>query len=185
VYDSLGMNGASTTVLSRIFNAAHWTGQLQHRRPDLVVINYGTNEADFDAFIDKQYEGELREAIRRVHVALPEASVLVMSPMDRGRRGSEGTIETMPTIPRLVAIQRRVAAETGCGFFDTYTAMGGEGTMARWYAATPRLVSADFIHPYPAGGKIIATVFVREVEMGLSRFKLRQSAQTPTAAAVR
>ncbi len=174
VYDTIGLNGASITVLSRMFNAAHWTAELQHRNPDLVTINYGTNEADFAAFIDKQYEKELREAIRRVRAALPEASILVMSPMDRGRRSSGGDIETMDTIPRIVEIQRRVAAETGCGFFDTFAAMGGAGTMSRWYNAQPRLVSADFIHPYPAGGKIIAGVFVKQIDAGLARYKLRR-----------
>ena len=123
---------------------------MQHRRPNLVIINYGTNEADFASFVDGPYEKELRAAIGRVQRALPEASILVMSPMDRGEHTAEG-IETMPTIPRIVAIQRRVARETGCGFFDTFSAMGGDGTMARWYAAQPRLVSADLIHPYPAG----------------------------------
>ena len=172
VYDSIGLNGASVTVLTRMFNAAHWAAELEHRRPHLVVINYGTNEADFAAFIDKQYEKELREAIRRVRAALPDASILVMSPMDRGRRDG-ADIVTMDTIPKLVSIQRRVAAETGCGFFDTFDAMGGAGTMSRWYAAQPRLVSADFIHPNPAGGKIIAAVFVKQIEMGLARYNLR------------
>jgi lysophospholipase L1-like esterase len=174
VYDTIGLNGASITVLSRMFNAAHWTAELQHRNPDLVTINYGTNEADFVSFIDKQYEKELREAIRRVRAALPEASILVMSPMDRGRRTGPGDIETMDTIPRIVEMQRRVAEDTGCGFFDTFAAMGGAGTMSRWYNAQPRLVSADFIHPYPAGGKIIAAVFVKQVESGLARYKLRR-----------
>lgn len=172
VYDSIGLNGASITVLTRMFNAQHWEAELEHRKPNLVTINYGTNEADFAAFIDKQYEKELREAIRRVRAALPEASILVMSPMDRGKRDG-GDIVTMDTIPRLVAIQRRVAAETRCGFFDTFDAMGGAGTMSRWYNAQPRLVNADFIHPNPAGGKIIAAVFVKQVEMGLARWKLR------------
>jgi len=140
-----------------------------------VIVNYGTNEADFESFIDKQYEKELREGIRRIHAALPDASILVMSPMDRGYRAESKEIETMPTIPRIVAIQKRVAAETGCGFFDTFTAMGGPGTMAKWYIAKPRLVSADFIHPYPAGGKIIAEIFVKQVAAGLSRYKLRQT----------
>ena len=174
VYDTIGLNGASITVLSHMFNAAHWTAELQHRNPDLVTINYGTNEADFASFIDKQYEKELREAIRRVRAALPHASILVMSPMDRGRRTGPGNIETMDTIPRIVDMQRRVAADTGCGFFDTFAAMGGAGTMSRWYNAEPRLVSADFIHPYPAGGKIIAGVFVKQVESGLARYKLRR-----------
>ena len=185
VYDSLGLNGASITVLSHMFNQQHWAAELRRRNPNLVVINYGTNEADFEAFVDKQYEKELREAIRRVRAALPGASVLVMSPMDRGHRTGSGDIETMVTIPRIVDTQRRVAEETGCGFFDTFTAMGGAGTMARWYASQPRLVSADFIHPYPAGGKIIATVLVKQIESGLSRYKLRQVRQTSTSSAVR
>jgi len=184
VYDSLGLNGASITVLSHMFNQQHWAAELRRRDPNLVVINYGTNEADFDSFVDKQYEKELREAIRRVHAALADASILVMSPMDRGHLTGPGEIETMATIPRIVAIQRRVAQETGCGFFDTFTAMGGAGTMARWYIGQPRLVSADFIHPYPAGGKIIATILVKQMESGLSRYKLRQMRQ-PAASAVR
>ena len=94
-------------------------------------------------------------------------------------------IETMATIPRIVAIQRRVAAETGCGFFNTFAAMGGAGTMARWYASQPRLVSADFIHPYPAGGKIVATVFVKQIESGLSHYKLRQLHLSSAGGAVR
>jgi lysophospholipase L1-like esterase len=178
VYDSLGLNGASTTVLTRMFNEQHWTAELQHRNPDLVVLNYGTNEADFANFVETQYEKELREAIRRLRAALPEASILVMSPMDRGRKNAAGEIETMPTIPELVAIQRRVSRETGCGFFDTFHGMGGDGTMARWYAAQPRLVSADFIHPYPAGGKQVAVAFTRELFSGLDRYKLRQPSTT-------
>jgi lysophospholipase L1-like esterase len=177
VYDSLGLNGASITVLSHMFNKQHWAAELQERNPNLVVVNYGTNEAESAAFVDKQYEKELREAIRRIRAALPGASILVMSPMDRGHRTGPGEIETMATIPRIVATQRRVAKETGCGFFDTFTAMGGAGTMAKWYSDQPRLVYADLIHPYPAGGKIIATVFVRQIELGLSRYKLLQAQQ--------
>lgn len=171
VYDSLGLNGASITVLSRMLKESHWAGELKRREPHLLIINYGSNEADFAEFVAKGYEKELREAIRRVRAALPEASILLMSPMDRAQRVG-GEIQTMPTIPEIVETQRRVARETGCGFFDTYAAMGGEGTMARWYAERPRLVSADFIHPYPAGGRKIAEVFVREMESGFSKFKL-------------
>jgi len=173
VYDTLGLNGASINVLSRIMNANHWAEELRQRHPDLVIVNYGTNEADFASFVDKGYEKELREAIRRIRVALPEVSILLMSPMDRGQHDGPDIV-TMPTIPRLVEIQRRVARETGCGFFDTFHAMGGEGTMARWYTGQPRLVSADLIHPIPAGGKLIAVVFAREIAAGLNRYKVRQ-----------
>jgi lysophospholipase L1-like esterase len=177
VYDSLGLNGASIVVLARTFNQAHWAEELRYRHPDLLVVNYGTNEAGFTAFVDNGYEVELREAIRRIHVALPNSSVLIMSPMDRGQKGESGEIETMPTIPRIVKIQRRVAEETGCAFFDTFNAMGGEGTMARWYGAEPRLVAADLIHPRGEGGRIIANLLTKELLAGLARFKSQRSLQ--------
>ena len=173
VYDSLGMNGASITVLSRIFNREFWTQELRHREPNLIIINYGTNEADFAAFVDGPYEKEVREAVKRVQAAVPEASLLLMSPMDRGQRTGLDEIRTMPTIPKIVEIQRRVAADTGCAFFNTFEAMGGEGTMARWYQGERRLVSADLIHPVPAGGRIVANAFVKELMLGYNRFKLR------------
>src|ERR1019366_9701722 len=62
-YDSIGLNGASTTVMSRAFSPAEWGDALQHRDPDLVIINYGTNESSYPAYVDKLYEPELRRAI--------------------------------------------------------------------------------------------------------------------------
>jgi hypothetical protein len=56
--------------------------------------------------------------------------------------------------------------------------MGGEGTMARWYTGQPRLVAADLIHPGPAGGKMVAVIFARELAAGLNRYKLRQIHKT-------
>jgi lysophospholipase L1-like esterase len=174
LYDSLGMNGASITVLTRMFNREFWTEELRHREPNLIIINYGTNEADFASYVNGPYEKDLREAVRRVQGAVPEASLMLMSPMDRGKHVGLDEIQTMPTIPQIVAVQKRVAAELGCAFFNTFEAMGGEGTMARWYQGERRLVSADLIHPIPAGGRIVANAFVRELMLGYNRFKLRQ-----------
>ena len=184
VYDSIGLNGASISVPALIFNESHWAEELRHRRPDLVVLNYGTNESGYPGFLTREYEIELREAIRRVRAALPSSSVLVMSPMDRGQKNGDG-IETLPTIPRIVDIQRRVAAELHCGFFNTFEAMGGAGTMARWYESQPPLVSADFIHPTPAGARLVATAFVRELIAGLNRYKFRQVLAGNSVAEVR
>ena len=184
VYDSIGLNGASVAMLALIFNERHWAEELRHRNPDLVILNYGTNESSFAGYLTREYEIELREAIRRVRAALPDASILVMSPMDRGQNNG-GVIETLPTIPRIVDIQRRVAGDLGCGFFNTFEAMGGAGTMARWYDSEPRLVSADFIHPTPAGARIVAQAFVLELIDGLNRYKLRQVLDRRALAEVR
>jgi lysophospholipase L1-like esterase len=169
-YDSIGLNGASTTVMSRNFDEANFASALQHRRPDLVIINYGTNESTYLNYVNTQYEIELRRAIARVRTALPEVSILVMSPMDRGLRGSGNSIGTYPAIPVIVQIQKRVAQDTGCAFFNTYESMGGEGTMERWYDGNPRMVAADLIHPSPRGARIVAQALTSQLLIGYERY---------------
>jgi lysophospholipase L1-like esterase len=174
IYNSLGLNGGQVQVVVRYFDTPQWTEELQHQHPDLVVINYGTNESIYADYIERYYPGELRQVIERVKAAVPRASVLIMSPMDRGQRDSDSRITTVPTLPRLVEIQRQMAAEMGCAFFNTFQAMGGEGTMARWYDSTPRLVSADFTHPMPAGARKVGVLLDQALESGYRQFKARE-----------
>jgi hypothetical protein len=94
--------------------------------------------------------------------------------MDRGERVAGGEVVTMPTIPKLVAIQERVARDSGCAFFNTFEAMGGSGTMARWYDGHPRMVAADFIHPSPAGAKLVGNLLYQALCDGFTRSKLRR-----------
>lgn len=158
-YSSLGVNGAQVEMVARFFEVRQWTDALQHENPDLVVLNYGTNESIYPEYVEKQYPDELRTVIGRIRAALPHASLLIMSPMDRGEMKGSGEILTPPAMEALVAKQEQIAAETGCAFFNTFQAMGGAGTMAKWYAARPRLVSADFMHPLPAGAAIVGGLF--------------------------
>jgi len=174
MYSSLGVNGANITLLSHAFNGAHWTAQLHHYKPDLVVLAYGTNESGFPKFVDSTWGAEMKSAVKRLQTALPDSSILLMSPMDRGERNDRGEIETIAAMPRLVKIEAKVAEETGVAFFNTFQAMGGEGTMARWYAAEPRLVGADYIHPMPAGAKIVGELLYGSLRDGYNEYKLRQ-----------
>jgi lysophospholipase L1-like esterase len=157
-YSSLGVNGAQVQMLVRYFEVEQWTAALQHENPDLVVINYGTNESIFPEYIEKQYPDELRQVVARVRAALPDASLLIMSPMDRGVMEG-GEIVTPPALEKLIGVQQQIAAESGCAFFNTFEAMGGAGTMGRWYHEQPRLVSADFMHPLPQGAAKVGALF--------------------------
>jgi lysophospholipase L1-like esterase len=165
--------------LARVLQPVLWKQELDRAAPALVVINYGSNESSFGAFVHKQYPAELRLAVQRVRQAAPGVPILIMSPMDRGERSGLNDIETMSTIPEIVAIQRQVAAESHCAFFDTYDAMGGDGTMARWYVASPRLVTADFLHPTPQGATIVASLFVEQLGLGYNRWKMQHGIGLP------
>lgn len=172
-YSSLGINGAQVQMLVRYFETSQWADSLRHENPDLVVLNYGTNESLYPEYVHKQYPGELRKVIGRIRAALPEASLLLMGPMDRGTMTAGGDIETPDSLEELIAVQKTVAAESGCAFFNTFEAMGGAGTMGRWYQANPRLVSADFLHPLPAGAAIVGKLFEEALMKGYAESRDR------------
>lgn len=183
-YDSLGVNGAFVGLLSRYQDEATWAEQLKRRNPDLVILAYGANESEFENWPMDQYEKDTREVIRRIRTAVPEASILFVGPMDRGKRGPGGAIITRPTIPKLIDAQRRLAAENGCAFFDTFTAMGGEGTVARWTEAKPKLMGGDFTHPTWQGSEIVGTLIhdalIRAYEKNRPPQTLAQNSQSQT-----
>jgi lysophospholipase L1-like esterase len=186
VYDSLGVNGAYAGLLATVMSEDHWKQQLQHRSPNLVIINYGTNESQYATSEQmERYEKDLREVIRRVREALPSASILILSPMDRGQRAAGGKIITKPSIPLIVEMQRRVALDTGCAFFNTYEAMGGEGTMAKWHEGKGKnhLVGGDLTHPTPEGSETVGRLIYEAIIDGYAKYRARTTGTEPSLVA--
>lgn len=169
VYDSLGIVGARA---SRLLNAdaAHFAGQVRKREPNLMILAFGGNEADDRKMGMARYKETLTKAIKLVRAGRPEASCLLMAPLDQGEVGPRGKVRTMPMIPKIVQAQREVAVAEGCAFFDTFTAMGGNGSMKRWYDARPRLGWGDFRHATPAGYEVIGNVFYKALLKGFSDY---------------
>jgi hypothetical protein len=61
--------------------------------------------------------------------------------------------------------------------------MGSSGTMARWYTASPRLVTADLLHPTPQGATIVAGLFLTQLSLRYDRWKMRHGIAVPAAPA--
>ena len=184
VYDSLGVNGAYAGLLARVMNEPHWAEQLRHRQPDLLILNYGTNESEYAS--DDQmarYERDLREVVRRVHAALPTVSILIVSPMDRGKHAAGGRVTTLDSIPKIVEMQHRVARDTGCGFLNLFAAMGGEGTMARWHEGRHHLVGGDLTHPTADGAITVGVLIYHAIVEGYADYRGRAQALAQSTAA--
>jgi hypothetical protein len=98
------------------------------------------------------YHQTMREVILQAQRALPNASCLILAAMDRARNTEWGMI-TVPIIPHIVEQQRKTALDVGCAFWNTYEAMGGNGSMARWVRRG--LGQADLTHPNSVGADII------------------------------
>lgn len=160
VYDSLGIVGARA---ARLLNADkdHLAGQLKHRDLSLLVLQFGGNEAVDRKMSMKWYRENLTQVLQHVRSGIPDVPCLFLAPLDQGERDERGRVRTIPIVPKMVEVQREVALEQGCGYWNTFAAMGGHGSMARWYNSKPRLAWGDFAHATPAGYKVIGNMFYK------------------------
>ncbi len=176
VLDALGIQGCRIRFLDQT-DDAHFAEQLRLRDPSLAVFEYGMNESeDGELYPLDQYEATMKAVLAQVRAALPSGSCLLVGPMDRADK--KGNVYTSrPVIPKLAAIQRRVAGEVGCGYFDTFGAMGGTGSMGVW--AQRGLGGADLAHPSGVGADVIGTWVYLALMEGYDAYVARAAARRP------
>lgn len=137
VLDTLGVDGARANN-QLAWDEALWAEHLRRRGPALVLLSYGTNEStEVDAPL-AEYRRELAQVLERHTRALPEASCVLLGPIDFPAGE--------PRLTQIIAVQRELAAAAGCGFWDGQAFMGGPGAMTAWAAAAPPLARPDRLH---------------------------------------
>ncbi len=161
VIDSFGVGGANEVLLARM-NPTIVREALGHRRYDLVIYLTGTTEDD-----DSRHDAALTERIRLHQRTLPEASCLVLSPFDFAY-GTEKKPRVSKRMARLARRKERVAAETGCGFWDFHAAMGGERSILKFRAAG--MAHADLAHLNQRGAAYMARRLLRVLLSGLTQY---------------
>ena len=144
VIDTLGINGTRAANMLR-WDARLWSEHVARRKPDLILLAYGTNEAVDTGQPIAQYRADLKRVIELLRANAPEAACLLVGPGDFPKEVNGNWIER-PRLLELIDVQRELAPEMGCGFWDGYEAMGGSGSMHRWVVARPRMGSPDHIH---------------------------------------
>jgi len=169
VYDALGANGARAELLGSI-NAAHLTEQMALRKPALVILQYGTNESEAPG-LARDYEKTLSGVVSVIKASAPNSSILIAAPLDRAETSEGGGLRTKPIIKRLVAAQRNVAKESGVAFWNTFEAMGGEGSMAKWMKSG--LGGGDLTHPTPQGAEALGDLLYKSLTTGFEAWLSR------------
>jgi lysophospholipase L1-like esterase len=177
VYDTVGLPGALFDVYLRSPEAT-FVSQLGRRSPALVVVMLGGNEAYEIGrkWITLETARKNAEAlVDRVRAAAPDASCLLVAPMDAAVRTVSGELEPRPNTAEVGAMIREVAQAKGCAFWDLYRAMGGDRSVARWLGAG--LFNQDLVHPRARGADVLGHLFDFALE--------RARAQRPGARAPR
>jgi lysophospholipase L1-like esterase len=143
IVDQLGIPGMRGSIQLH-WQEGPWRVQLQRRRPDLVVLAYGTNAVG-DRGPIRDFIERWRGVLERIRVAVPGAACMIVGPTDRPLRpNDEGERLFRPRTTAVITAQRAVAAEFGCSYWDAFAAMGGPGSMNRWVDA--ELAKRDYVH---------------------------------------
>lgn len=137
VVDTLAINGARYgTALA--WDGAAWQSEVARRKPNLVVLEYGTNEAgDLNPAYAKVGK-QVGELLGRVRAVSPDVECIVVSPTDRGDAESKVT-EMRKSI-------MASAKELGCFWFDPWELLGGEGAFKKLAQTPDGKVQKDEIH---------------------------------------
>ncbi len=159
VLDTLGLNGARVRS-ALAYDPATWQAEVARRRPDLVVIAYGTNESS-DTKVNKELMvRRVKELVGRAQAAAPGSECLVFGPIDRAGPSYEDAVEA------LNEAEKRAAGEAGCAFWNGQAAMGGKGSMARWAMDNPPLGAGDRVHLSTRGYYKIGEMLARDLLQG-------------------
>jgi len=165
-YETLGINGAQANRMLD-WSDSILAPELMSRDPALVVLAYGTNEALSAKWTAEEYRAALTEIIHRLRAALPLASILLVGPPDCERR-MRSHLVAFPHLDGVIEIQRAVALENGCAFWDWRAAMGGPGSVRQWVQAG--LGQGDYTHLTGAGYRMTGSALFDELMAQYSRF---------------
>lgn len=145
VVDTLGIRGArASSTLG--WDEGVWGAAMRRRAPALWILAYGTNEAVDPGASTSNYEAALHTVLERFARVAPDAACLLVGPGDFPQSLPDGTFAPRPSLAAIIDVQRRVAAEHGCGFWDLQAFMGGELSMLQWVRSEPPMARPDHIH---------------------------------------
>lgn len=189
-WDALGLNGAW------VGTSARWTWalaseQLSHRDPSLIVTWYGTNESGMHDFTMESYEETWRKLLGTLKAAAPESACLMIGPPDRLMRGG-GNVSEARCKPRkdrrgrklpipsecryrpaqlltpIIQVQRHIAQDFGCAFWDARAAMGGPGSMGDWVELG--LAQGDRVHLTREGYEKLGSAIATDLTLEFDRY---------------
>lgn len=159
VYDTIGLPGATAEVFLRAQKGA-FRSQLRHRKPSLVVLMVGGNEAFYisrNRITPEEIRSQATDLVKQVRESVPDAACMLMAPIDAAVRTMGGELVPRRGSKEVGDIFREVARDGGCAYWDALTAMGGEGASIQWLSAG--LLNEDLVHPRARGSDLLGHLF--------------------------
>lgn len=148
VYHSIGVNGAK---FSDFVRARYFARQLSDLNPDLIILSFGTNEAQ-GKLSPKYIYQQIDDLLNQLQRYAPNAYFLFTTPADSYLKGRGFN----PYISQVSNIIRQYAQDNHYALWDLFRLSGGEHSAQTWKSSG--LMSSDSVHyskvGYAAQGKM-------------------------------
>jgi hypothetical protein len=156
IVDNFSMRGISGTILKGL--STEKLGQFNDLlHYDLIILEYGLNVLEANRTNYEQYGENMIETIQHLQACFPETDFLLIGISDRSMR-KNGQYQTMPAVPAMLAVQKKICAGTGIMFWNLYEAMGGENSMLGFVQSSPPRANKDYTHLTFKGGEYIGNL---------------------------
>ena len=113
---------------------------------DMVIFQYGANEAPSDSYQPAHYAAELRKELRQFRATYPKARCVVVGPPDRVGTTPDKKIDYPARHQSISKVQALVAPEFRCEHWDWQKAMGGPKSVLAWAKRAEPLAQPDWMH---------------------------------------
>lgn len=141
VYHSIGVNGGK---FSDFVRARYFARELADLNPDLIIMSFGTNEAQGRLNTRYLYD-QIDQLVSQIRKYAPKACFLFTTPADSYLRGRGFN----PYMGPISAVIRQYARDKHFALWDLFQLSGGEKSAQHWKSAG--LMSSDSVHYSKAG----------------------------------
>lgn len=136
LYNSVGINGAS---LVSFLKQDLFIEQLQQVKPDLVILDYGTNDLASGKFDSIYFVSNLTKSIQRIKSVLPNVSIIIPSIQDFTVNGKNITVTSDYS-----KFLRDFVRKNNLVLYDYFWISGAKKSMKKWLTAG--IAKSDQIH---------------------------------------
>ena len=159
--DNIPMRGAAGTNFT-MMNKRQFADYFRQTNTALVIMQFGGNAMPAirtQAAVEK-YVLSMRQQIRFIMAAAPDASLLFVGPSDM-ITVVDGEQMTYPMLPSLDNLLAQMVAEEGGAYYSLFRLMGGAGSMVSW--RDKGLAGEDMIHFTRAGAKKVGEMLAKQL----------------------
>jgi len=154
IYYSSGVGGAK---FNSLLNIENFNKQLKVISPDLVILDFGTNDFLFSDTIKESLEVDIKNVISNIRKTSPLISIVLCTTQDLYYKQKNLNVTS-----NYVELIKKIAKESEVAYWDWFSISGGKGSLKLWQ--NQGLAKSDLIHLTNAGYRIKGKLLFEAIE---------------------